>query len=482
MPQAFSFIDKAHEKMLRQDCFSQAYWNLLVPTLVHGLVFLRREGKYASPIFETFSWLVDDPEIKTFEELNWRLHCASKQDVEGQQATLNGILQAVLVTQHASIDTRTKLEEVSLKMDAVTSTATTSAVEISACRREIQELKTVVQELQTNSLRSSAPIGSDGSSDSVVRSVHTTELHSTSVDAEHTTPTSKISIATGLSQAQSLGRQTHTRDQRYVDFGDILVFSNAKKFVPTLQELDSTQAGSHGRGARETIAWLYGMRPFNGHPQLVWPTPDMVLKHFGTAHAWASRVNESGGKLSKSSVALLVNRFNTLQAIADFIVETCPQHYRAFNGSPDYQNALHYANDMDIVRGSASFNSWWDRVRVNRSCFHSASELLRILPAAKSMFPSLSEYNMQDISEKANKALDASKSGKDGFGESHLLDGRQKFAASDYLFEIEKILNPDAGSKKGLSSIKLLISKKSRAGYIACYFVLFSFLISILGL
>jgi hypothetical protein len=290
-------------------------------------------------------------------------------------------------------------------------------------------------------------------------------LHSTSraVDAEPTISktTSQNVPINSRDSTQAAGNQSN--DQRFVEISEILEFSKAIKFVPTLKELDSIQAGGHGRGARETVAWFHGMRSFNGHPQLVWPTPNMVLKQFGSAHAWAVKVSDRtlpNGKLNKSSVALLVNRFNTLQAISKFIVETCPQQYRSNNGSPDYQGALQHAIDMDVSRGSASFNSWWDRVRVNRSARDTSLKLLHILPASKTKIPSLSEKDVQDITKYTNEALNASKQSTDHLGESHIIDGRQRFTAAEKLDLVEEILG------RAGSSIKLLIKNQPQAGYL----------------
>ncbi len=139
------------------------YWNLLLPTALQGLAFLHREGKYnVSPIFESFSWLIDDDEFKAFEELVWRTHLASQHEVDARQATLDGILQAVLVTQHAAVETRAKLEEVVSKLDAVGNTATTSAVDIADCKRELQELKQQLHDMRTKSVPTE-PNGSPGS-------------------------------------------------------------------------------------------------------------------------------------------------------------------------------------------------------------------------------------------------------------------------------------------------------------------------------
>ncbi len=290
-------------------------------------------------------------------------------------------------------------------------------------------------------------------------------MHSTlrAVDAEPaiSVTTSQNAPINSRDSTQAAGIQSN--DQRFVEISEILEFSKAIKFVPTLKELDSNQAGGHGKGARETVAWYHGMRSFNGHPQLVWPTPDMVLRQFGSAHAWAVKVSDRNlptGKLNKSSVALLVNRFNTLQAISKFIVETCPQHHRSNNGSPNYQGALQHAIDMDVSRGSASFNSWWDRVRVNRSARDTSLRLLHIFPASKTKVPSLSDKEVQDITEYANEALDASKGGTDKLGESHIIGGRQRFTAAEKLDLIEDIL------KRARSSIKLLIKIQPQAGYL----------------
>jgi hypothetical protein len=293
--------------------------------------------------------------------------------------------------------------------------------------------------------------------------VHATELQSTSqaVEARPVTTTSKNIPSDCRGSTHAEGR--HSSDHRFVDTSEILEFSIAKKFVPTLQEADSPQAGVHGKGARETVAWFYGMRPFNGHPHLKWPAPDMVLRRFGSAHAWASKVTDQtdpNGKLSKLSVALLVNRFSILQAISEFINETCPQHCRSYNGRPDYQGALQHAAAMDASRGSASYNSWWDRVRVNHSAGQQAHGMIRFLPALKVKLPRLSEKDVQDITIFANQALVDSKNSKDGLGESHIKDGRQRFAAADNIKGIELIL------KRAGSSIKQILSKKPETGFL----------------
>ena len=99
--------------------------------------------------------------------------------------------------------------------------------------------------------------------------------------------------------------------------------------------MDNTQSGHASKGAQETVAWFYGMRSFNGHPSLMWPTPRMVLDQF--AHGWASKVLVEGTERNLTS--MLVNRFSTLHSIAEFIVETCPQQYQTSNGRTDYTNA-----------------------------------------------------------------------------------------------------------------------------------------------
>ncbi len=131
---------------------------MLLPTSLQGLAFLHREGKYnGSPIFKALSWLIDDDEFKTFEELVWRTHLASQHEVDAKQATLNGILQAVLVTQQAAVGAKTKLEEVTSKLDAVANTATTSAADIAECMREMQELKKEIHDMRINAACSSVP-------------------------------------------------------------------------------------------------------------------------------------------------------------------------------------------------------------------------------------------------------------------------------------------------------------------------------------
>jgi hypothetical protein len=236
--------------------------------------------------------------------------------------------------------------------------------------------------------------------------------------------------------------------EQYINMSEILEFQKAQKFVPTLQEMDRTQSGRPGKGVQEAMAWFHGRRSFNGHPFLLWPAPDMVLKRFGSAHGWASKV--SGMKDAKASISLLVNRFNTLLSISDFALRICPQQYRSFNKHPDYEKAMQHARDMDISRGSGTFNSWWDRIRVNRSCYESAIELQRILPLIPQYVPSLQSADLQLISKNVNSALSNAKGGCDKFGESHLREGRQKFKAADELKEVDDIL------KRACSSIKIL--------------------------
>jgi hypothetical protein len=110
-------------------------WNLLLPTCLQGLAILDREGKYKdSLIWTTFSWLVRDQDFKSFQELAWRSHTAASEDVVADQATLNGILQAVLVTKKTTIDSHAKVLEAA-------DTATKSAADIAECQKEIKELK-----------------------------------------------------------------------------------------------------------------------------------------------------------------------------------------------------------------------------------------------------------------------------------------------------------------------------------------------------
>ena len=268
---------------------------------------------------------------------------------------------------------------------------------------------------------------------------------------------------TGATTSQIVTASPETRDSRpaaghqsnshkYVDMSEILVNSFAKKFVPTLQEMDNTQSGRASKGAQETVAWFYGMRSFNGHPSFMWPTPRMVLDQFGTAHGWASKVLVEGTERNLTS--MLINRFSTLHSIAEFMVETCPQQYRTSNGRTDYTNALAYARDMDECRGISSYNSWWDRVRVNRSSCQLASELVLVLPALKQLVSPLSDCEVRKIEIYANEALTAAKSGRDGLGESHTLNGRQKFAAAERLQEINKILVLAGSSLHKLTSQK----------------------------
>lgn len=144
-----------------------------MPTFLQGSAFLRREGKYnASPIFKKFSWLYDDTEFISFEERVWNTHLASQHDVDVQQATLDGILQAVLVTQHASVEARAKMEEVTSKLDEVATTTTTSAVDIAECKREIQALKKELHDLQLLSVHSRVSIGPGETAGSFVRNLN----------------------------------------------------------------------------------------------------------------------------------------------------------------------------------------------------------------------------------------------------------------------------------------------------------------------
>ena len=78
--------------------------------------------------------MIEDPEFKSFEELVWQAHLAAREDVHSQQATLNGILQAVLVTENAAVGTNTKLAGVTSKLGAVADTTAKSAMDIAECQ------------------------------------------------------------------------------------------------------------------------------------------------------------------------------------------------------------------------------------------------------------------------------------------------------------------------------------------------------------
>ena len=132
----FLYLFRLHAKILKFDCCCQVYWNLLLPTNLNGLAFRHREGKYNTcPIFIKFAWLISHPEFQSFETLVWDTHLPALHNVDAHQATLNGILQAVLITQHAAVGTNTKLVEITSKLGAVASTAATSASDIADCKR-----------------------------------------------------------------------------------------------------------------------------------------------------------------------------------------------------------------------------------------------------------------------------------------------------------------------------------------------------------
>ena len=136
------------------------------------------------------------------------------------------------------------------------------------------------------------------------------------------------------------------------------------------------------------------------------------------------------------------------------LVETLPQQYRSHNGNPDYQRALQYATDMDVSRGSALYNSWWDRVRINCSCYQSAIELSRILPLLNQLLPRPSDTDVQQINDRVNETLIVAKEGHDKLGQSHLREGRQKFMAVEKLQAVDDIL------KRAGSSIQVLKKKQ----------------------
>lgn len=114
---------------------------------------------------------------------------------------------------------------------------------------------------------------------------HSAALRGTCGSTDSTT--SPLAPSDSTASKRIAGEHEALNAHRYVDVGETLDFSNAQIFLPTLQEMDSSQPGQEGKGARETIAWLHGMRSFKGHPLMMWRTPEMVLKQFGTVHGWA---------------------------------------------------------------------------------------------------------------------------------------------------------------------------------------------------
>jgi hypothetical protein len=139
----------------------------------------------------------------------------------------------------------------------VANTATTSAVDIAECMREMQELKKEIHDMLINAACSSVPNAPYATPGVVIQLyvavkktmfvmyvfvflanaiVHASELQSTSQanEARPVATTSKNIPSDCWGSTHAEGR--HSSDHRFVDTSEILEFSIAKKIVPTLQE------------------------------------------------------------------------------------------------------------------------------------------------------------------------------------------------------------------------------------------------------
>ncbi len=226
-------------------------------------------------------------------------------------------------------------------------------------------------------------------------------------------------------------------------------YLTAIQFIPKLQDFDiSSDKTETSRGAEEIVKWFVGSRVYLGSPTVCWPSARGVLEKFDNKITnWYKGVSTKPESITLN--VDLVGRFTKLIQIYEHLEKTCPSHLR--------ENLLQHAKDADIARGKCSLSAWWDRINTNASCHKQAVDILLQLPCLKQT-KSLNDSQFDEFVKNANEIKTDACGGADHCGESHLLNGRQKFSASDKLKLLKSAIQNVAGSQA--------LSKKARLSYV----------------
>eukprot|EP00291_Cryptomonas_curvata_P018941 CAMPEP_0172168910 /NCGR_PEP_ID=MMETSP1050-20130122/10409_1 /TAXON_ID=233186 /ORGANISM="Cryptomonas curvata, Strain CCAP979/52" /LENGTH=1108 /DNA_ID=CAMNT_0012839903 /DNA_START=134 /DNA_END=3456 /DNA_ORIENTATION=+ len=372
--------------------FSEGIRDVYIPTVLQGLSILSKDASYdKSNLWVKYKWLTDNEMYKVFAQQNYEAHLAAQLEDPVNQAALTDV--------HASCKANER--QISL-LTNICAAGFAAVQDVHAGFAAVQS--------QLASLQHCSGGGSGGGA-----------------GAAGQTPAGENGgiIASITKQKPELKSEINIQD-----------YQQATLFLPTIQEIDiSSDNPGINKGAEQIVNLFEGRRAYLGSPILFWPAAKEVLKRFdGKVQNWFKGVSAKPESM-KSSVDL-VGRFIKLSQIYKHLEMTCPIQLK--------HNLLQHAKDADTARGECSLSAWWDRIKTNANCYKQAADILVQLPCLRQN-QALTDTQFAKFIKHANSIKINARKGADHCGESHLLLGRQRFAASDELDLLKSEIKEAAG-------------------------------------